>query len=50
MDKATLESVPGWQTQARVSNDNEYQIYLANAKDLGWPVKSYDEWLYGRSS
>lgn len=26
-------------------NDSEYQIYVAAATDLGWKVKSYDEWL-----
>lgn len=42
-----------WQTQARGSNDTEYQIYLANADDgkggditrSGQPLLSYDEWL-----
>jgi len=41
-----------WQTQARGSNDNEYQIYLACADDgkgNDWttdkPLKTYDEWL-----
>lgn len=22
-----------------------YDIYVAQAKSLGWPVKSFDEWL-----
>lgn len=34
-----------WQTSQRGDNDSEYQIYKANAESLGWPVKSYDEWL-----
>jgi hypothetical protein len=34
-----------WQTQQRGTNDAEYQIYVACAESLGWPVKSYDEWL-----
>jgi len=40
-----------WQTKARGSNDQEYEIYLSAVdKDTGlWldgtPVKSYDEWL-----
>jgi hypothetical protein len=34
-----------WQTQQRGSNDQEYQIYVANAESLGWKVKTYDEWL-----
>jgi len=41
-----------WQTQARGSNDSEYQIYLSCANDgkgndfiSGKPLKTYDEWL-----
>tara|TARA_R110002167_G_C12144379_1_gene600605 strand:+ start:56 stop:211 length:156 start_codon:yes stop_codon:yes gene_type:complete len=41
-----------WQTQARGSNDSEYQIYLSCANDgkgndfiSGQPLKTYDEWL-----
>ena len=42
-----------WQTQARGTNDQEYQIYLSCANDGkggditrgGAPLKSYDEWL-----
>lgn len=34
-----------WQTQARGTNDAEYQIYVTNAEDLGWKVKTYEEWL-----
>lgn len=34
-----------WQTPQRGANDSEYQIYVANAQALGWPVKTYDEWL-----
>ena len=34
-----------WQTTQRGSNDAEYQIYCDCAKDLGWKVKSYEEWL-----
>ena len=42
-----------WQTRARGSNDQEYQIYLACADDGkggditrgGAPLKTYDEWL-----
>lgn len=22
-----------------------YEIYVTNAKALGWPVKTFDEWL-----
>ena len=41
-----------WQTKARGSNDDEYQIYLSCADDgdgiditTGQPLKTYDEWL-----
>jgi hypothetical protein len=42
-----------WQTQARGTNDNEYQIYLSCARCkktgldsiTGKPLKTYDEWL-----
>jgi hypothetical protein len=40
-----LEVNENWQTKARGDNDSEYQIYVTNAEALGWPVKSYDEWL-----
>ena len=47
---ATVRS--DWQTQARGSNDNEYEIYLFCAGDgdgndatTGQPLKTYDEWL-----
>jgi hypothetical protein len=40
-----LEVNANWQTQARGTNDAEYQIYIANAESLGWVIKSYDEWL-----
>ena len=40
-----LEVNENWQTQARGSNDAEYQIYVVNAEALGWPVKSYEEWM-----
>lgn len=47
-----LEYTEFWQTQARGSNDQEYQIYLDLADDgkgiditTGRPLKSYDEWL-----
>ena len=25
--------------------EDEYAIYEVNAKDLGWRIKSFDEWL-----
>lgn len=34
-----------WQTKARGDNDSEYQIYKTNAEQLGWVVKTYEEWL-----
>ena len=47
-----LEVSADWQTKARGSNDNEYQIYLACADDgsgkdflTGRPLKTYEEWL-----
>lgn len=45
MDDPKLIPSAGWQTQNRGTNDQEYQIYVANAESLGWVVKSYDEWL-----
>lgn len=50
--KAIQTVKANWQTRARGSNDNEYQIYLACADDgkgndicTGKPLKTYDEWL-----
>lgn len=47
-----LEVQDTWQTKARGSDDQEYQIYLACADDgkgnefmTGLPLKTYDEWL-----
>lgn len=34
-----------WQTPCRGTNDQEYAIYVEAAKQLGWKVKTYDEWL-----
>jgi hypothetical protein len=45
MDDPKLIPSAEWQTQNRGTNDQEYQIYAANAESLGWVVKSYDEWL-----
>lgn len=33
------------QSRARGSDDDEYQIYRTQAAELGWPIKSYEEWL-----
>ena len=48
-----LEYTQDWQTQARGTNDQEYQIYLACADDgqggditnEGAPLKTYSEWI-----
>ena len=50
---ANLQVNAEWQTQARGSNDAEYQIYLACADNgkggditrNGAPLKSYDDWM-----
>ena len=50
---SNLEYNDFWQTQARGTNDQEYQIYLACADDgnggditrNGAPLKTYDQWL-----
>tara|TARA_R100001594_G_scaffold27970_1_gene53065 strand:+ start:353 stop:508 length:156 start_codon:yes stop_codon:yes gene_type:complete len=41
-----------WQTKARGTNEDEYDIYLSCADDgtgheimTGEPLKTYDEWL-----
>ncbi|MBR7945406.1 hypothetical protein [Burkholderia cenocepacia] len=34
-----------WQCQVRGTNDQEYAIYATNAESLGWPVKTYEQWL-----
>lgn len=48
----TLEQNPSWQTQARGTNQDEYEIYLACANDgkgndftTGQPLKTFDEWM-----
>ena len=50
--KATQSIRRDWQTTARGTNDQEYQIYLAFADDgrgnditTGKPLKTYQEWL-----
>ena len=53
MDDPKLLPRANWQTKARGSNDDEYQIYLSCANDgkggdvtrNGAPLLSYDEWL-----
>ena len=44
-EEKTLLPADTWQTKTRGTNDQEYQIYVACAEDLGWDVKTYDEWL-----
>lgn len=51
--KMQLEVNETWQTKARGTNDQEYQIYLACADDgkggditrNGAPLKTYEEWI-----
>lgn len=45
MENDNLVPNANWQTASRGDNDSEYQIYVAAAESLGWPVKTYDEWL-----
>nr|WP_280971430.1 hypothetical protein [Cupriavidus gilardii]WDE72669.1 hypothetical protein [Cupriavidus gilardii] len=45
IDEPKLLPQADWQTRLRGDNDSEYQIYVANAEALGWPIKSYEEWL-----
>ena len=50
-DKVIQSISNTWQTQARGSNSQEYEIYLSGGdKKTGlWlddtPIKTYDEWL-----
>lgn len=34
-----------WQTPVRGTNEAEYEIYVENAKALGWKIKTYEEWM-----
>ena len=45
MSDPKLTPTADCQTPVRGANDDEYQIYVANAIELGWNVKTYDEWL-----
>ena len=48
-----METRHDWQTQARGTNEDEYQIYLECASDgkggditnNGEPLKTFEEWL-----
>lgn len=52
-DNQNLIPAADWQTQARGSNDQEYQIYLTFANDgkggditrNGAPLLTYDQWM-----
>lgn len=35
----------GGQTPVRGTLRQEYDIYVANASALGWPLKTFTEWL-----
>ena len=40
-----LEKQLTLQHPVRGRMEQEYEIYVAAAEDLGWDVKTYDEWL-----
>jgi hypothetical protein len=48
-----LETLDTWQTQARGTHEQEYEIYLACANDgkggditrNGEPLKTFEEWI-----
>ena len=40
-----MEARANWQTRARGTNVDEYQIYGEQATQLGWEVNSYDDWI-----
>lgn len=44
-DDPKLVPSPEWETAARGDSDSEYRIYKDISESLGWPVKTYDEWL-----
>ncbi|WP_257765139.1 hypothetical protein [Burkholderia glumae] len=44
-DDSRLLPRADWQTRSRGTHSQEYEIYRSNAEDLGWRVKSYEEWL-----
>ena len=43
--RTDLEKQLMLQHPVRGSNEQEYEIYVAAAEDLGWDVKTFDEWL-----
>lgn len=44
-DDDRLVPAANWQTPVRGSNEQEYEIYREQALALGWPVKTFDQWL-----
>lgn len=36
---------PDWRTRQQGTMEQEYEIYVANARSLGWELKTFDEWL-----
>lgn len=44
-DDNNLLPAADWQTQNRGSDSAEYDIYVTFATQLGWQVKSFEEWL-----
>jgi hypothetical protein len=40
-----LDINENYQTKSDGTLDDKYQVYLVIAKQLGWIIKSYDEWL-----
>jgi hypothetical protein len=45
MNNDKLLPAANWQTQQRGYLQDEYAIYVVCAKDLGWKIKTYEEWL-----
>jgi len=40
-----LDINENYQTKLDGTLDDKYQVYLVIAEQLGWVIKSYDEWL-----
>lgn len=43
--KQELEKQAYGNTKIRCTHSQEYDIYVSNARALGWPIKSFDDWL-----
>jgi hypothetical protein len=41
----TMQTNDNHQTQQRGQLADEYEIYKSQAEQMGWPVKSFDDWL-----